>query len=342
MSEDVRPTPNGERAPRDETVQAWLDELPATNRPAVGSRPEFAGAGVAPSAAMMKLSEPSPALRPSACACGGTAQAGRGLVFALGTLGVDLMSEARRDSIRDHMPAKADVHNPAHLLEHLDKNPWEAASITWTVLLDQTPIYGVRPSGPFATHVYDRLREFLTDQVAGKIERVSIPGRLCCGVTLIDGQVVPGIEPELRGMYSWTTSALREAVAGTTSDKTEAAKLQHTRKLESIHNFLERVYFELRNLGVTPEERAINYAATNAFKIGTVFHTAVRDEMELDAIEVERSPVCRPDSDCWDVKLLFFYPQRPVQTVRRAFRFTVDVSDVVPVTVGAVRSWFVR
>jgi hypothetical protein len=31
-----------------------------------------------------------------------------------------------------------------------------------------------------------------------------------------------------------------------------------------------------------------------------------------------------------------------VQTVRKVYRFTVDVSDVVPVTVGPMRSWFVR
>ncbi len=33
---------------------------------------------------------------------------------------------------------------------------------------------------------------------------------------------------------------------------------------------------------------------------------------------------------------------RHVQTVRKVYRFTVDVSDVVPVTVGTMRSWFVR
>jgi len=64
--------------------------------------------------------------------------------------------------------------------------------------------------------------------------------------------------------------------------------------------------------------------------------------MELDTIEVERSAICRPESDCWDVKIHFFYPERHVQTVRKVYRFTVDVSDVVPVTVGTMRSWFVR
>ena len=97
-----------------------------------------------------------------------------------------------------------------------------------------------------------------------------------------------------------------------------------------------------RNLGVTPQDRALNFAATNAFNAQKVFETAMREEMDLDTIEVERSPICRLDSDCWDVKLLFFFPQREVQTVRKVHRFTVDVSDVVPVMVGPVRWWFVR
>ena len=59
----------------------------------------------------------------------------------------------------------------------------------------------------------------------------------------------------------------------------------------------------------------------------------------LDTIRVERSTLCRPHSDCWDITLAFFDPDAPLQTVRRIYRYTVDVSDVIPVTVGQVRSW---
>ena len=64
--------------------------------------------------------------------------------------------------------------------------------------------------------------------------------------------------------------------------------------------------------------------------------------MGLESVNVVRSPVCRPGPDCWDVEVYFFYPERQVQTVRRVYRFTVDVSDTVPVTVGPTRSWFTR
>jgi hypothetical protein len=73
-----------------------------------------------------------------------------------------------------------------------------------------------------------------------------------------------------------------------------------------------------------------------------IYAEAIRDRLELDQVGVAPSPVGRPGSDCWDVEVYFFYPERHVQTVRKVYRFTVDVSDNVPVTVGATRSWFTR
>ena len=112
--------------------------------------------------------------------------------------------------------------------------------------------------------------------------------------------------------------------------------------LMAITNFLERVYHELKNLGITPQDRAINYAATNALNVAGIFAEAIKDNMQLDTIEVERSAVCRMDSDCWDVLLTFFDPEKQLVRARKVYRFTIDVSDVCPVMVGAVRSWFVR
>jgi cyanobactin maturation PatA/PatG family protease len=161
---------------------------------------------------------------------------------------------------------------------------------------------------------------------------------------LLNGQTVPVIVPEIRGMYNWTTPDLVRAVLGPPPAEGATAKEKeaHAKKSEGIRSFLDRIYFELRNLGVPPQDRAMNYAGTNAFNIERVYESAMKEEMDLDSIAVERSPICRPDSDCWDVKLFFFFPDRQVQTVRKVYRFTVDVSDVVPVTVGPVRSWFVR
>lgn len=57
-------------------------------------------------------------------------------------------------------------------------------------------------------------------------------------------------------------------------------------------------------------------------------------------IEVEKSPFCRINSDCWDVKLKFFDPENG-RRARKVYLFTIDVSDRIPVTLGQIRSWSV-
>jgi cyanobactin maturation PatA/PatG family protease len=278
-------------------------------------------------------------------ACQARAAAAGGLVFALGQVSFDLISEARRDSIAQHMggPA-ANPWDAAEMLAYLKKCPWEAASIAWTLNVDRTPLYAIAPAGSFSGRAYEWLGQFLDEQLRGEVELVAIAGRLAGRTRLFNGQVVPVVIPELRGMSSWSTGALVRAVVGEPPpDKATAATREaFARKEAGVRNFLHKVYYELRNLGVAAEERAINFAATNAFEVGKAFEAAHREAMELDTVEVERSTICRPESDCWDVKIYFFYPERQVQTVRKVYRFTVDVSDVVPVTVGPLRSWFVR
>ena len=83
----------------------------------------------------------------------------------------------------------------------------------------------------------------------------------------------------------------------------------------------------------------MNFAGTNMFRALAVFINMAEKQMVLDRIETERSPICRPDSDCWDVKLIFFKPTERLTQAKISFRLTIDVSDVMPVTVGDVVSW---
>jgi PatG C-terminal len=53
----------------------------------------------------------------------------------------------------------------------------------------------------------------------------------------------------------------------------------------------------LRNPGQSSAERALNFAATNALEVSRVYESAIREEMELDSIEVERSPISPPGAD---------------------------------------------
>ena len=285
-------------------------------------------------------------LKPSDCGCGGGANCTCGatavqkpaLIYALGKLGYDFGSEARRDSFIQSMPA--DHNNPLipdQLLSYLNSQPSDAASVIWTLNLDATPIYAVQPAGPFAATGYERLREFLRGQSHEGVELISIPGVIAGSVRLQSGQVVPVVVPAIRGMYSWATKPLVQHVLGA---RPRAAEAQATYDAQSsgLADFLARVYYDMRNLGVTAEQRAMNYSATNALQITEVIRSTTQQELDLDTVTVKKSPICRPDSDCYDVELSFFNPSN-TNVANRIFRFTVDVSDVIPVTVGSVRSW---
>ncbi|HWB10384.1 MAG TPA: PatA/PatG family cyanobactin maturation protease [Pirellulales bacterium] len=323
-------------------------DAPARTDAAVGREPAApSDGGITPSASVAMPVEAAGAVWPSACGCGTrTGGATSNRVFVIGQLGYDFGTEARRDSLDQYTDGAA--MNPRHLLTYLEHHPAEAhlaQSIIWTLNFDQTPVYAIYPLGPFASEVYARLRGFLRDQTADdpqqRAESVSIAGVTAGSVRLLNGPSVPVIVPELRGMFNWRTDLLRDKALGP-KPHAEPDLAAYSRAEAVLHNFLERVYHEQRNLGVTPEDRALNFAATNAFQASEAVKHAVKLGFELESFEVERSAHCRPESDCWDVKINFFDPAVAAHTVRRVCRFTVDVSDVVPVMVGPVRHWTVR
>ena len=263
-------------------------------------------------------------VNPSECACGGGGSVQ--LVYALGELGFDYGSEARRDSFMQTIPTNTDLL--AYCSEA--ENRFFAQSLIWTLNLDATPIYAIMPFGPYADIGYERLLGFIRDE---NVERVSIPGYLGGSVRLLSGQTVPGIVPEVRGMYSWSVSRLIAQLM-----QTFPAGPSEEQRISKIREYLERIYYEYRNLGVTPQERALNFSATNAYQSSMVMSSASDMNLGLDSITVDKSPVCRADSDCYDLKIKFFNLEDS-RRAGRVYRFTVDVSDVIPVTVGPIRSW---
>jgi hypothetical protein len=61
--------------------------------------------------------------------------------------------------------------------------------------------------------------------------------------------------------------------------------------------------------------------------------------LELDSIFAEKSPICRPKSDCWDVVMRFFDPNHRLERALDEYRLTVDVNDITPVPIGTTRKW---
>jgi len=273
------------------------------------------------------------------------------LVYALGTLGYDFGSEARRDTFKQLMPpfdlggtmVPANPYDARQMVDYLASDISEARSLIWTLNIELTPVYAIEPKGPFARETYLALQELLSGQIQPEtdddyIERVSIPGVLTGRtVKLFSGQVVPLIEPQsTRGIYGWKINSLVNAAFAEVQAAEGDADQEAMRR--TLGSFLSRVYYDLRNLGTTSQDRALNFAVTNAFQAAATFSQAVAQGMELDSITVEKSPFCRMDSDCWDVKLKFFDPENS-RRAKKIFRFTIDVSDLIPVTLGEVKSW---
>lgn len=250
-------------------------------------------------------------------------------VFALGKLGYDFGDDNYLESLSQAM-RPADPRMQPYLLSYLDDNPERAANLIWTLNHNEMPVYAIRPQGSFVPEIYRTMRDLLTDQIAEGADHISVPGRMRGAVRLYSGQVVPVLEPAVQGMYSWTTAALIDSLR---SSSDSAAVLAAT------SSFLDRVYYERPNTGQASRDRAINYAATNVFQAQEVMRAAVQEDLALQRIDAEPSVLCRPDADCWEVLLTFVGPGKRLQQAPRQYRFTIDVSDLVPVAVGSVRSW---
>ena len=234
-------------------------------------------------------------------------------MYALGTIAYDFGTEARRDSIAQRMKPAASPDDRAQFVAYLNDHPFDTASVIWTLNQDSTPIYAVQPQGPFARDCYLRLLDFYQQQWTEGVERVSIPGTLGGTARLSNGFSVPVLVPEMRGMYSWTAQELVKALV-------KEPKGAGDEKTETMSKLPRSAFISIfRNLGLTPGDRAINFSATNAFNVSQVFEIALREQMQLDSISVERSPFCEPESDYWDVKLIFFDPKKQLDRARARF-----------------------
>jgi cyanobactin maturation PatA/PatG family protease len=316
-----------------------------------GSRPPYSAQGARPSSITPSQSPDEVAQAP-------------GMVYSIGVLGYDFGTEARRDTFKQLMPAidratgnpvptspppdpattfPPNPYDARQMVNYLQDNQPEARSLIWTLNIELTPIYAIEPAGPFGAEVYKELVSLLASEVLAEtdpsfVQRVSLPGLLTGrNVKLFSGQVVPVIAPQnTRGIYGWNTNQLVDAAleaAGIQPGSTDDTEIR-----TGFGYLLNRIYYDLRNLGKTSQERALNYAATNAFQMMMFFTDAVVNKMQLDELAVDKSPFCRMDSDCWDVKMKFFDPDNN-QRAKLIFRYTIDVSDLIPVTMGEPRIW---
>ncbi|KUM99086.1 hypothetical protein AQI95_40575 [Streptomyces yokosukanensis] len=383
--------------------------MAATTSPGATPPPADSGPGVRPSCSCEGSS-------PSACTCGSGSGTRRPLIYAIGTLGFDFLTEARRDSFRQQMPSHVvtehghDVERPPNpydayqLADYLAKNPWASDKVTWTLNIDATPVYALEAetpvgmdwnepievpdqaegayknaaadlrkllenlSHPPVSVIYRKLRDALRGQFlkttdSEYVSRVSVPGVLTGRtVRLYSGQRVPVVEVKSRGVYAWNEARLVESIIEGIRDAAAADRLKplpDDEVRQHVRAFLDKVYYQFRNLGQSSADRALNFAATNGFLLGSTLKegllapgvtqrprkadgTVEQPRLgALDTISVSKSPYCRPGSDCQDVTVSFFDPEND-QRAKTVYQFTFDVSDELPVSLAPVHQFLDR
>ena len=298
-------------------------------------------------------------------------------VFAIGTIGFDFGTEARRDTFRQLMSPVTSADTPPvvsppnpydvrQLFDYLEgrrnddgtfedgfpPHLYDSTKLIWTLNLELTPIYAVEAEMPYAEDVYRELRKALRNQVLPAddplfVSRVSIPGVLTTRtVELFSGQVVPVVVAQPRGLFVWNEARLVDAVVEAVDPAALGADVDRVRLM--VRQMLDKVYYQLRNLGQSPPDRALNFQATNAFIFtesisrgllsGEVVDGDTTKLYTLDTISVSKSPYCRVDSDCWDVQISFFDPEND-NRARLILQSTIDVNDELPVQLAPVHQF---
>jgi len=321
------------------------------------------------------------------CGCGGAKAVGATQsvqrVFALGQIGYDFGTEARRDSILQFLPKqKPDQDLTALLLDELgpdvngdgnvDVQP-EAERVIWTLNLDQTPLYAIRPAGAFAFNGYAQIikafkaqhmpmppvpppppkkgKQSDADKPQPPVTLFSVAGVVSGSVRLMSGETIPVIVPSSRGLIYWdvgkTLDAFMTETAGLPADNPtkqlfDRQRADFDRRLtRSLGDFKDLMTRKYRNLGILGRERALNFAATSAFRAFEVLRQIVLLDLVLDDVAVLKSPACRAGSECYDVQIKAFR-ESDVTAALRVFQFTLDVSDTIPVNIGETAVWSER
>lgn len=155
-----------------------------------------------------------------------------------------------------------------------------------------------------------------------EMSQVAFPGELGGTVTLLDGNVLPVIAPDMRGSEAWSYRSFFGEVD------------------EWVDTLFHRFAEEIRNDGRTPEERALNFASIQLLiHLRDNYERIEQEGLELDQVLPPKATrTCPPTSQCYTVELTLFDPVN-VERANIVVSVTVDVSDVVPVLLDGPREF---
>ena len=271
-----------------------------------------------------------------------------------------------------------EVDDVTALIAYLDTAPAQARQLHWVLVIDGAKRYAIKPTGVYADEVYDMLAALTLGIARGSISVSSVPGTARATRTLLaDGSLVRDLGvATLRGIYGWhpqdvARQSLEAVHAGATAPRIEepivaveqadagvergdaavvgfsestrldwpALATRPTPQIErAMRDALDLLCFRSPQQPEVSRERAVNFAATNGYQMAAAFLDAMNEGLAFEGYGVEYSPFARVSGNCWDVVLRFRDPEID-ERAPREYRLTVDIDDVVPVTVGRMRRW---
>ncbi|WP_406190351.1 hypothetical protein OG331_51735 [Streptomyces sp. NBC_01017] len=288
---------------------------------------------------------------------------GLGPVYVVGTLGFDFGTEARREAYKRQMGPGKNPYDVMEMVAFLEERPHEARALLWTLNLDLTPIYTLRP----VDGLYEELVTLLARQAVAATDDPEDPGLLVQVVEGVSSFLLPSSEEENADLRQFT-GVERIAVAGTKTGETErlysgqvvpvlrahdlvgwevlarslkiaqANERQESGKdlapakrravAASVNGFLSQLGVD-RNLGDTSPDRALNYGITSLLSDGVPERLSRGEELRA-TVAVEKN-TAESDRDLWNVALEV---SGQTQTDLRAYQRLVDVAVNPP----AIRS----
>jgi hypothetical protein len=252
-------------------------------------------------------------------------------VFALGSVGFEIPTDLAYEALEQERTSagiEGSVADAGVMGQLLAERPSLGERLTWLLEANGEPLYALEPEGPLAAEIYLNLAEALTAQVLGEVDTVSIPGlRISAQRSLRDGTRVPRVTMDVvRGLYAWTVESSVDS-SGLDVDSREI-----------LLSILRAIKDESRNDGAGGPARTLNYLMANPVQLAMSAVSAQREGFTFGGLNILRSTFSRPYSDCWDIELVFVDTEDEFRA-GLIHRHTVDVADIMPVSVGKLKAW---
>jgi hypothetical protein len=223
------------------------------------------------------------------------------------------------------------------LLHFLNREPGGLEAIIWTLNQNSLPVYILTPAPAFARDAYQKFLGLFLAQLDEGVELVAVPGIMAGKGRLLSGASIPVVTADLAGIETFSTDEMALKVLGPQPREPGLEQTVYDQKMAMINHFLDMAFYNLQNPGTTPQDRALNFAATNAFRLKEAFETAHGQRLVLQDIET-RQRQSPPDRDWWEVRLTYCKGESAARSeeAARVFIFTVDVATERPVVVGKI------